>query len=141
MAELERDDREGRTATSTGAHVDRGRTDDEVGPSDDRNGAATAPRTEDRTGGDADRMLLDDERGELRERWDALQGRFVDDPKGATQLADDLLRDTRERVVRRWEERHSDLAHAWQRRDDATTEDLRTSLRRYRDLFERLLAT
>lgn len=121
---LDRDDRhEGRTATSTGPHVDR------------------SGRSEERSTPGSDRLLHDDERGDLRERWDALQGRFVDDPSEATRLADDLLRDTRDRVQKRWQERHRELTDRWKDRDDLDTEDLRTTLRRYRDDFERLLST
>lgn len=120
MADMHRDDRDdGRVATSTGPHVDRG-----------REGAKARGR-----------LLDDGERNELRERWDALQGRFVDDPSGSTRLADDLLRETRERIHRRWEERHHELTEHWQGKEDRTTEDLRTTLRRYRDAFEQLLSS
>lgn len=120
MAELQRDDGpDGRTATSTGPHVQH----------------------PDRIDGGEGRTLTDAERHELRERWDALQGRFVDDPSGVTRLADDLLGDTRERIERRWQERHRELTDSWRAREDVTTEDLRTTLRRYRDAFEQLLST
>lgn len=120
MGQLERDHRgdDQAQATSTGAHVER-----REGTRDD--GA----------------VLRGDERSELRERWDALQGRFVDDPGEATRLADELVRDTRDRVTRRLEERHEDLTHRWKGREESTTDDLRSALRSYRDLFERLLAS
>ena len=123
MAELHPDEPERRVATSTGPHTDPTRRGDDV----------AAPASEG--------TLPEEERHELRERWDALQGRFVDDPSGSTRLADDLLRDTRERIQRRWEERHGELAERWKGREDLTTEDLRTTLRRYRDIFERLLSS
>lgn len=125
MADLQRDD-EGRTATSTGPHV----THEDGGP----DGATDR-------GGRSNRLIGEEERHELRERWDALQGRFVDDPSGSTHLADELLRDTRDRIARRWEERHRELTRRWEGRDDLTTEDLRTTLRRYRDTFEQLLSS
>ena len=152
MADLQRDDRdEGRTATSTGAHVTHGEGAS-ARPLDDR-GASDRPAS-DRpmsmrdtsepatgTGAGSHRLLGEDERSDLRERWDALQGRFVDDPAGSTHLADELLRDTRDRIERRWEERHRELTDRWEDRDDLTTEDLRTTLRRYRDAFEQLIST
>lgn len=123
MAELHPDDPERRVATSTGPHTD---------PTPGGGDVAAPP---------SESTLPEEERHELRERWDALQGRFVDDPSGSTRLADDLLRDTRERIQRRWEERHGELSERWQGREDLTTEDLRTTLRRYRDTFERLLSS
>lgn len=130
MAELQSDHEESGTATSTGAHVDRGRGEHDGDRRDTSGGASRS-----------DRLLRGDERSELRERWDALQGRFVDDPAEATRLADDLVRDTRDRVVRRWEQRQDELSGAWEGREDPSTEDLRTTLRRYRDMFEQLLGS
>lgn len=168
MADLPRDDRdEGRTATSTGPHTTHGTThgttngethgeeptrdrgsirdrepDRDLGAYGDgeshREHGSGGLREED---GASSRLLDHDERSELRERWDALQGRFVDDPSGSTHLADELMRDTRERIARGWEERHRELTDRWEGRDDLTTEDLRTTLRRYRDVFEQLLSS
>lgn len=170
MADLQRDDRdEGRTATSTGPHTTHDETRSEETRGEDTRGEArrethgedtrgeTHRETHGETRGEAhedrgsnrrstdhngsDRLLGREERSDLRERWDALQGRFVDDPSGSTHLADELLRDTRDRIARRWEERHRELTDRWEGRDDLTTEDLRTTLRRYRDAFEQLLSS
>lgn len=156
MAELQRDDRDdGRTATSTGPHTTHGETrgethGDETSGDRGSNGGEThgdemsadrdSNRRRDENGGSG-RLLGQDERSDLRERWDALQGRFVDDPSGSTHLADELLRDTRDRIARRWEQRHRELTDRWEDRDDLTTEDLRTTLRGYRDAFEQLLSS
>lgn len=86
--------------------------------------------------------LLDhDERSDLRDRWDRLQTRFVDDPEGAAEEADELLSEALDRVAERWQQRHRTLRRDWRDRDGVSTEELRTSLKRYRDAFERLIAS
>lgn len=86
-------------------------------------------------------MFHPQERDELRERWDAIQGRFVDDPQGSAAAADDLLDDTIDRLTTRWQDRHRDLRRGWDSEDGVETEQLRTTLQRYRDAFESLLAS
>ncbi|MDX1659826.1 MAG: hypothetical protein R3343_13475 [Nitriliruptorales bacterium] len=98
----------------------------------------TASHTSERRASSSDSLLVSDERNDLRDRWDRLQARFVDEPRGATEDADELLRHTFDRLTERWNEQHADLREALED-DDATTEALRTTLRRYRDAFERLL--
>jgi ABC-type nickel/cobalt efflux system permease component RcnA len=92
--------------------------------------------------------------------WRGVQERFVEDPESAIGDADDLIQQVmRERgyPVEDFDQRAADLsvdhadvvedyraahaialAHA---KRDATTEDLRTALLRYRSLFESLLDT
>lgn len=82
--------------------------------------------------------LKDDERTDARRRWDDIESRFVDDPAGATKAADDLLGDVMDRITRRFEDHRRELRDGWDG-DDATTEQLRTTLKRYRDSLERLL--
>jgi hypothetical protein len=99
---------------------------------------------------------------EARERyllqWQATQGRFVDDPTGAVSEADDLVqRVMRDRgyPVDDFEQRaadisveHPDLVEKYRtangiarasERGEASTEDLRHSVRHYRALFVELL--
>jgi hypothetical protein len=90
-------------------------------------------------------------------RWDAVQSRFVDSPKGAVAEADDLvssLMKTRGYPVSDFDQRAADIsvdhprvvenycsAHAIALRvgaDQATTEELRTAMIHYRSLFEEL---
>jgi hypothetical protein len=58
---------------------------------------------------------------ELRERWHALQARFVDEPQDTVSDADSLVE------------------QQWSSGGDVSTEDLRLTLQRYRSFFERLL--
>jgi hypothetical protein len=91
-------------------------------------------------------------------RWESVQSRFVDSPKGAVAEADDLvssLMKTRGYSVSDFDQRAADisvdhprvvenyrLAHEIALRvgkDGATTEDLRTAMIHYRSLFEELV--
>jgi hypothetical protein len=90
-------------------------------------------------------------------RWEAVQSRFVDSPKGAVAEADDLVSSVmkaRGYPVSDFDQRAADIsvdhprvvenyrsAHGIALRvgkDAATTEDLRTAMIHYRSLFEEL---
>jgi hypothetical protein len=104
------------------------------------------------------RPLERDERDRFAERWQAVQARFVDDPTGATDEADQLVGEvmaTRGYPVGDFEQRAADVsvhhprvvehyraAHAIavrNSRGDADTEQLRQALVHFRALFEDLL--
>jgi hypothetical protein len=91
-------------------------------------------------------------------RWDSVQSRFVDSPKGAVAEADDLVSSVmkaRGYPVSDFDQRAADMsvdhprlvenyrsAHAIALRvgkDQATTEELRTAMIHYRSLFEELV--
>ena len=91
-------------------------------------------------------------------RWEAVQSRFVDSPKGAVAEADDLVSSVmkvRGYPVSDFDQRAADIsvdhprvvenyrsAHAIALRvgkEAATTEDLRTAMIHYRSLFEELV--
>lgn len=90
-------------------------------------------------------------------RWDSVQSRFVDSPKGAVAEADDLvssLMKARGYPVSDFEQRAADISVDHPRvvenyrsaheialrvgKDQATTEELRTAMIHYRSLFEEL---
>ena len=98
------------------------------------------------------------ERERFVKRWDAIQSRFVDSPKGAVTEADDLvssLMKTRGYPVSDFDQRAADISVDHPRvvenyrsaheialrvgKDEATTEDLRTAMIQYRSLFEELV--
>jgi FtsZ-interacting cell division protein ZipA len=104
------------------------------------------------------RPLSQDARERYLRQWQATQGRFVDDPKGAVSDADDLVqRVMRDRgyPVEDFEQRaadisveHPELVERYRTADgiarasergEASTEDLRHSVRHYRALFVELL--
>jgi type II secretory pathway pseudopilin PulG len=104
------------------------------------------------------RSLDPEERDRFAERWRSTQAKFVDDPNGATDDADELVGEvmgTRGYPVGDFEQRAADVsvhhprvvehyraAHAIavrNSRGDADTEQLRQALVHYRALFEDLL--
>jgi hypothetical protein len=91
-------------------------------------------------------------------RWEAVQSRFVDSPKGAVAEADDLVSSVmkaRGYPVSDFDQRAADISVDHPRvvenyrsaheialrvgKDAATTEDLRTAMIHYRSLFEELV--
>jgi hypothetical protein len=76
----------------------------------------------------------------LRSRWDDVQAAFVDDPKDCVQKADALVARVVEQLTAGFSETRSRLEGQWARGEEASTEDLRVALKRYREFFERLLS-
>jgi hypothetical protein len=91
-------------------------------------------------------------------RWESVQSRFIDSPKGAVAEADDLvslLMKTRGYPVSDFDQRAADISVAHPQvvenyrsaheialrvgKAEATTEDLRTAMIHYRSLFEELV--
>ena len=99
-------------------------------------------RTNDRASDDqVDQMLFDgDDADSFRERWQQVQSRFVDDPRGAVADADALVGDVTKTLTSRFAAERSGLERQWSEGEDVQTEDLRQTMQRYRTLFERLLA-
>jgi len=100
-----------------------------------------------REGGDAGpgdeglEPLFDDGRAQdLRDRWHALQARFVDDPRETVHEADALVAELLRELAQGFDSARSSLEEQWSRGDDVSTEELRLTLQRYRSFFERLLA-
>jgi hypothetical protein len=104
------------------------------------------------------RPLSPEARDRYAEEWEALQSRFVDDPSGAVREADVLVQQVmRDRgyPVDDFDQRaadisvdHPDLVEKYRTADgiarsnergEASTEDLRQSVRHYRALFQELL--
>ena len=87
-----------------------------------------------------DDLFADDEMVGLRARWDSVQASFVDDPKECVQKADGLVSDVVDQLTSSFSHARSRLEEQWARGEDASTEDLRIALKRYREFFDRLLA-
>jgi hypothetical protein len=75
----------------------------------------------------------------LRTRWGDVQAVFVDDPRACVQRADGLVADVVEHLVTGFADARSHLEGSWGRGEEASTEDLRVALKRYREFFDRLL--
>jgi hypothetical protein len=85
-------------------------------------------------------LFAADELSGLRSRWDEVQSAFVDDPRESVQKADGLVSDVIDQLTTGFSEVRSRLEERWARGEEASTEDLRLALKRYRAFFERLLA-
>ena len=99
-------------------------------------GVATAPATEEQSAP----LLSPDEAKDLRARWDAIQGAFVDEPRKAVEQADNLVAAEMKRLAEMFAEERAKLEGQWDRGDNVSTEELRLALRRYRSFFNRLLS-
>ena len=106
------------------------------------------------------RPLTPDEGERFTSAWQRLQSRFVDDPAGAVNEADQLVTDLMAKrgypmaeferraedlsvdhpaVVNHYREAHTIVTRQAETRRPASTEDLRQAVRHYRALFEDLL--
>jgi hypothetical protein len=85
-------------------------------------------------------LFADDEFARLRARWADVQAAFVDDPRDCVQKADGLVADVVKQLAIGFTHARTRLEEQWSRGEEASTEDLRVALTRYREFFERLLA-
>ncbi len=92
------------------------------------------------SGGSAGQLLDPADAAMFARRWDDIQTAFVDQPRQAVVDADVLVADVISRLTRMFADEHTRLEEGLERGDDASTEDLRVGLQRYRDFFHRLLA-
>ena len=80
-----------------------------------------------------------DEAKKFRSRWLVIQSKFVDDPSAAVKQADDLVTDVIKSVTMNFSNRRIALEQQWNAQENASTEDLRMAIKRYRSFFDRLL--
>ena len=80
-----------------------------------------------------------DELQGFRSRWEEVQAGFVDEPREAVQRADELVSDLMTKLTSGFDQTRSGLEEQWNKGEEASTEDLRVALTRYRAFFNRLL--
>ena len=85
-------------------------------------------------------LLPEQEIQGFRSRWEVIQTGFVDSPRQAVEQADGLVAEVMQRLAEVFASERADLEGQWSRGEDASTEDLRQALRRYRSFFGRLLS-
>ncbi|MBD0328754.1 MAG: hypothetical protein ICV64_01420 [Thermoleophilia bacterium] len=85
-------------------------------------------------------LLGGDDAARFRERWEAIQVGFVDEPRTSVEQADTLVAELMQRLAETFAEEREELEGQWSRGEDVSTEDLRIALQRYRSFFERLLS-
>ncbi len=84
--------------------------------------------------------LLDQKTSEqLHTRWNAIQGKFVDEPRSAVQQADVLVSEVIEKITRMFADEHGLLESEWKQGNDVSTEHLRIALQHYRAFFNHLV--
>jgi hypothetical protein len=122
--------------TDSGGQTEPTDSGGQTEPTDSENGLSSA-QTESPT----DKPLFaDGTLSGLRSRWDDVQAAFVDDPKECVQKADALVAQVVEQLTTGFSQARSRLETQWARGEDASTEDLRVALKRYREFFQRLLS-
>ncbi len=77
----------------------------------------------------------------FQQRWEVIQTRFVDEPRGAVEDADGLVANLMQQLAEGFAKERERLEGQWDRGEDISTEDLRVALQRYRSFFQRLLST
>lgn len=85
-------------------------------------------------------LFAPDAREAFRKQWTEVQGGFVDEPRQSVQQADALVAEVIQRLSRTFAGQRAKLEEAWGRGGEVSTEDLRCTLKRYRDFFDKLLA-
>jgi predicted lipid-binding transport protein (Tim44 family) len=142
MSEQDRTKTDDRVATE-----DRDATDDQRS-SDDRLTTADLVKEADNvdeaddTDGSVERepLFAGEDAERFRGRWQEIQAAFVDEPREAVKNADSLVADLMQRLAATFSEERSSLESQWDSGEDASTEDLRVALQRYRSFFDRLLS-
>ena len=77
---------------------------------------------------------------DFRRRWTDIQAGFVDEPKPSVEKADQLVASVIQKLTQVFADERSKLERDWSKGEEASTEDLRQALRRYRSFFDRLLS-
>jgi hypothetical protein len=83
-------------------------------------------------------LFAEDVATEFRSRWDVVQRGFVDDPRQSVRAGDELVAQVIKSLVETFSGQRASVEG--ERADQASTENLRLALRRYRSFFERLLS-
>lgn len=90
--------------------------------------------------GEREAVFSQDEVGQLRPKWNAIQSKFIDEPRKSVEEADLLVASTIKRLAESFANERAKLESQWGKGSDVSTEDLRLALRRYRSFFDRLLS-
>jgi hypothetical protein len=83
-------------------------------------------------------VVADEER--YRTRWQSVQAGFVDEPRRAVEQADALVAEVINEMISSFADERGRLEAQWSQGKEASTEDLRIALQRYRSFFDRLIS-
>jgi hypothetical protein len=101
----------------------------------------TSPAGSDPASTDGAPLLSEELSTTFQRRWEEVQTRFVDEPRGAVEDADGLVANLMQQLAQGFAQERERLEAQWGRGEDISTEDLRVALQRYRSFFQRLLST
>lgn len=87
-----------------------------------------------------DPLFSPDAARDFRVSWDAVQIGFVDDPQQAVRKADELVRQVLDNLSQTFSKQRGALEGQTDQVEQASTEQLRMALRRYRAFLQRLLS-
>jgi len=90
--------------------------------------------------GDGEVLFPNADSDDFRRRWSEIQTSFVDEPKPSVERADQLVSSVIQKLTQVFADERSKLERDWSKGGEASTEDLRQALRRYRSFFDRLLS-
>jgi len=90
--------------------------------------------------GEREPLFAGDDADRFRSRWQEVQVAFVDEPRQAVKDADSLVAELMQQLAETFSQERTKLESQWDSGDDASTEDLRVALQRYRSFFDRLLS-
>jgi len=85
-------------------------------------------------------LFAPDAAKEFRAQWDGVQISFVDDPQQAVRKADELVAQVMKSLADTFSTERAKLEGEVDATEQASTENLRVALRRYRSFFQRLLS-
>jgi len=91
----------------------------------------------DRNGGS--QLLPHEQVEEWHAAWINIQAGFVDEPRSSVEQADQLVEQVTQHLTRTLADQRSKLVAQWSQEEGASTEDLRNTLRHYRQFFDALL--
>jgi len=107
-------------------------------PSDVSTASPAAPeRSGDPTNSDGIVLLANAD--DYQRRWEHIQSAFVDEPRRAVEEADTLVAEVIGALADSFSNERQRLEGQWGSGDNASTDDLRIALQRYRSFFQRLL--
>jgi hypothetical protein len=111
-----------------------------VGAATGTGAAGVAGGTTTASAGDSAPLLSAEASSSFQRRWEEVQTRFVDEPRGAVEEADGLVANLMQQLAEGFAQERERLEAQWDRGEDISTEDLRVALQRYRSFFQRLLS-
>jgi hypothetical protein len=126
--------------TAAPAHDDVDADADVIEAREDNTGTYTRPESKREERQELGTPYLSDQTSsQAGERWQRIQGEFVDDPRKSVNEAHELVSELMQRVVDTFAQERNDLEHQWSGGGDVSTENLRVCMQRYRAFFSRLL--